>query len=490
MNPLMRPVSPTLSATLRRTRVPLPALIASLLIAVITLPAFAAQPVTVAQLLRQVHAARHQSDEDAASALAGMELTERLSSAQLPHLLAMLPGAESREALTVLADSSVFLDPPSAEIPSTPAPDVSGQRAIMSRVVDYVTRTNQKLPDFFATRSTTRFEDSPGGIESQGTITARHIPEEMVAQTKALVTYRNGAEVDTGAAANRTRHSPITSDRGLRAWGLLGPVLAKILVDASQGTLTWSRWEQQGEQPLAVFRYKVPMEKSTYTVKFCCYPNGTMLVPVDRDSAYHGEIAVDPDSGSVLRLTLMADLDEGDLSTLLTEAAAGAPLSRADMMVEYGPVSIGGKSYICPIHSIAISRARGTSSPQRRTLRPRRWRESQQPHSARIKLLIKSRHLRVRPRKNLHQRHDIHGLSRLPLRVPHPHHRHSIDAPIQLNVTKRIAAIASGNTNPYQKLSIGVDSRPRRRCKPPICDITRPVTTGLITRLTPCTGEG
>jgi hypothetical protein len=34
------------------------------------------------------------------------------------------------------------------------------------------------------------------------------------------------------------------------------------------------------------------------------------------------------------------------------------PLLRSDTLVEYGPVSIGGKIYICPVKSISISRSR------------------------------------------------------------------------------------------------------------------------------------
>lgn len=31
-------------------------------------------------------------------------------------------------------------------------------------------------------------------------------------------------------------------------------------------------------------------------------------------------------------------------------------MQRADTMVEYGPVQIGGKNYICPLRSVSISR--------------------------------------------------------------------------------------------------------------------------------------
>jgi hypothetical protein len=90
-----------------------------------------------------------------------------------------------------------------------------------------------------------------------------------------------------------------------------------------------------------------------------------ILSQLDRISAYHGEIAVDPDDGTIVRLTLLADLDQGDLSTLLEESVEGTPLSRADIVVEYDPVEIGGKVYFCPTRSIAVSLARTLLMPKK-----------------------------------------------------------------------------------------------------------------------------
>jgi len=63
-------------------------------------------------------------------------------------------------------------------------------------------------------------------------------------------------------------------------------------------------------------------------------------------SAYHGEIAIDPADGTILRLTLIADLKKVD------------PVVTSDILVDYGPVAVGGKTYICPIKSISMSLAR------------------------------------------------------------------------------------------------------------------------------------
>jgi hypothetical protein len=60
-------------------------------------------------------------------------------------------------------------------------------------------------------------------------------------------------------------------------------------------------------------------------------------------TAYHGEIGIDPVSGAILRLVLEADPD------------SGSSMKRADIMVEYGSVEIGGQVYTCPLRSVSYS---------------------------------------------------------------------------------------------------------------------------------------
>jgi hypothetical protein len=65
-----------------------------------------------------------------------------------------------------------------------------------------------------------------------------------------------------------------------------------------------------------------------------------------KQTGYHGEIAIDPASGTILRLEIEADLQ------------GFVPLDRSEIMIAFGPVEIGGKSYICPVRSVSIWRAR------------------------------------------------------------------------------------------------------------------------------------
>ena len=77
-----------------------------------------------------------------------------------------------------------------------------------------------------------------------------------------------------------------------------------------------------------------------------------------KTTGYSGEIAIDPQSGAILRLVFRADL------------TAIPPLVRSDILVEYGSVEIGGKTYICPVRSVSLWRGRSVIplSPSNKTI--------------------------------------------------------------------------------------------------------------------------
>jgi|GEM_PF-665643 len=332
-------------------------LILGLLVAT-SLPAFATRQVTVAQLEQAVAAAQRSSDADLAQQLSLLELTQRLSAATLANIKAQLPGNKAREELDILADQSAFLALPPAEIPSKPAPDTATQRQIMALVVQYVTTTIRQLPNFLATRETTGFEDRPQAAFA-------YLPMHRIGQSAISVLYRDGKEVYTKEAKGEST----ASANGLTSMGEFGTILSTVLLDAARSRLEWSHWEQSAAGPLAVFRYEVPSANSHYEVQHNCVqtagpqstdaprPPGAPLnnskiqynttCPPQPDrtyAAYHGEMAIDPATGAILRLTLVADLKPGD------------PLLTSSIMVSYSTVAIGGKSYICPTRSIAIAK--------------------------------------------------------------------------------------------------------------------------------------
>jgi len=82
----------------------------------------------------------------------------------------------------------------------------------------------------------------------------------------------------------------------------------------------------------------VPGNQSHYSVSFA-----NDVAQEGSTTGYHGEVAIDPTTGAILRLTVQADPPLG--STIL----------EGDILVEYGPVEIGGKMYTCPLRSVSVS---------------------------------------------------------------------------------------------------------------------------------------
>ena len=304
--------------------------------------------VTVDQLEQAVVASQGKPDADVARQLLNMELAERLSTAKLARLEAELPGSKAQEALLAVADSSAFLDPPAAEIPANPPPDATALRKMMTLVVDYVNTTARQLPNLIATRSTTGFEDRPQEDvqEATGLMTLSYLPLHVVGKSSVEVTYRDRQEVVDAKAEKALERAP--QIHGLVTSGEFGPILSRSVADAIQGKITWGRWETGPGGTEAVFHYAVPTEKSHYNVQFCCVANGfnsdgmANLQVFNERAGYHGEIAFDPATGTILRIAMEAEMQPGELVT------------NAAMLVEYGPVDIGGKSYTCPAKSVSI----------------------------------------------------------------------------------------------------------------------------------------
>jgi VWFA-related protein len=302
--------------------------------------------VTVEQLEQRLKSAGGTSDTGIARQLAGMELTERLTSARLAALEVTLKGKKARQALVALADESVFLAPPAAEILSNAPPDTATQRLMISRAVDYVNKTISSLPNFFATRVTIQYQETPLELGQPWKTATGDQSLHADEMSKATLHFGNGREIVEGEAIKGRMLK--LGERTLDTVGTFGPILVSVLksATAADNNLTWARWEQGANGPQAVFSYRVPQESPLYYVGFGYLTNDDRVASLEKRARFHGEFAIDPASGAILRLTVQADLEPR------------LPLERSDVMVEYGPVIIGGNTYICPARSVSISRQR------------------------------------------------------------------------------------------------------------------------------------
>lgn len=327
-----------------------------LLLSVSAWPAMAAKSVSVGQLEQLLDALRGKSDGKVAQELSDLELTERASPVRLAHWEKDLPGSRSHEALTKLADLAAFLNPPAGDVVPIPGPDSGTQERMLELAGEYVKSTITRLPNFIATRETTHFEDTPSLQTSVASapISLGSAPSETrgpaisVSSTEykslhstgsfsATVTYRDGYEVhDTDAGQGKNQSQPAT---GLTTNGEFGPMLSVVMGDAVRSEVNWQRWEQGTSEPVAVFRYAVPAEQSNYMVGI---PAGDRIERVY--PGYHGEIAIDPATGAILRISVVAELPPPFAAM------------KTAILVEYAPETIGEQSYICPVRGVAFSK--------------------------------------------------------------------------------------------------------------------------------------
>jgi VWFA-related protein len=311
-------------------------------------PVFYDQPnagtehITVEQLEHALETSRTGSDARLAQQLSAMELTERLSSTRLADLQSSLRGKKARQALIALADESVFLAPPAPEILSTAPPDAGTQRLLISRAVQYFKESVPRMPDFFADRTTALYHEVAPKRGQTWKTAMGDLTLHMGETINVSVVIRDGKEVVSGEGAKGRRAG------SLETIGTFGPVLAIVLggATAPQSDLTWSRWEQGKNGREAVFRYHARPEKPLYIVGAEYLARDDKAVPFQKSVSFYGEFAVDPESGAILRLTMIADLEPR------------MPVDQSGIMVEYGPVLIGGNTYICPLRSVSISRQR------------------------------------------------------------------------------------------------------------------------------------
>lgn len=309
------------------------------------LPALAAKRVTVDQLKQSLETSRGKADAKVAEEVSGLELSERLSWTDVAQLQGEAPGPETKQALTALADASVFMDPHAAEIVTKGAPTVDEQRRIMGLVAVYVSKTIPQLPNFIAARETTRYEDTPLIQKAAGFVPYQ--PMHRVGNEVETVTYRAGRE-EVSAADPKSKKQK-SQVQGLTTWGVFGSILSTVLLDAAQSKLAWDHWEKDPSGEVAVFVFEVPKEKSHYEVNYCCYwpsgPDAGNPYPFRRIVGYRGKMAVNPETGTIVRLTVEAELGATD------------PVVEAAIMVEYRKVDIGGKPYVCPVRSVSKTRA-------------------------------------------------------------------------------------------------------------------------------------
>jgi hypothetical protein len=342
------------------------------------MPAWAAKKVTVQQLrdmLVEMQQAK-KTDEEVASALKQVVLSEELTRSTMNSLVGYVPGKYSTEQIYVLEARSVTLPPPADDLPNAAAPDDATQKAMLDKAADFAVKTYGGLPHLVATRTMIRFQDhvDPGPIASglhSGAVADAGSNPNLVAPNQ-FVHYINSTEAQVDFV-NGAEKNPLPQDKG--QWGANGmlalmgqaPVLSTVFAEAQKaGKIRFLRWEIVNGKQAAVFAFNVDKKNTHYAVMDCCFPDVSQSGIANFSSAsrpggggvkgnlqtstsynfykttvpYHGEIFINPETGIVVRLITQAEFKNSDV------------VHQEDQRIDYGPMTVGDKMLVVPVRSV------------------------------------------------------------------------------------------------------------------------------------------
>ena len=191
------------------------------------------------------------SDQEVATELKQVELTEELTSDLKNSLTPYVPGHETTEQLFVLEARSALLAPPASDLPAAPAPDPAAQQAMLARAADYASKIYAQLPLLSASRVTARFQDGVEGIHGNSSMHGDQSPNGDILRDQSSAYIRLvSLKTDPVESENGVEKKPSTKEK--LPWGANGQVasvgslmtLSDLLHEISaDGAPNWLRWE-------------------------------------------------------------------------------------------------------------------------------------------------------------------------------------------------------------------------------------------------------
>jgi hypothetical protein len=271
------------------------------------------------------------------------------------------------------------LNPPPSELPATAAPTDASQQQMLQAAHEYVAKTLPGLPNFLATRTVNRYDDSPQVLKKGEWPTRAGL--HRTTNSSRDISIEDERELQPAGRGSAAWLSHV----GLVSWGEFGGLLNIVMSDSPGGRFTWSHWETTAGGQVAVFNFSVPKSASHFLIispllrqasaAMADSPRGgakfnsnveagpedisSNSSVVATTSGYHGSLWIDPQKGTIDRITLQVDQQSDQMR-------------RAAIVVQYGPVEIGGATYICPLRSVALSDAVVTMQTTP-TDEPTRW---------------------------------------------------------------------------------------------------------------------
>ena len=304
--------------------------------------AASAQTLTVEKLVDFLRNAQNSqkfqyTDQEIAKFLRNVKLSEKLDDRAIEDIQGQVKiGPKTLAALDRLRDESQSLEaakPVVAPLPPKPIPPPSSeeQAAILDDVRDYALNYSKNLPDFICTEVTRRLGAPAPGTRYGGRATDSPHWQSLDTLTVRLSYFEQHEDYKL-ILHNST---PVTNQDersvgGSQSFGDFGSMLRQIFEPNSEARFEWDHWGTLRGQRVLEFNYHISQSRSQYH----------LIVDKDRDiiTAYHGIVAVDPNTHAVLRVSVIADNIPVDF-----------PVRSAEDILDYDYTEISGNTFLLPM---------------------------------------------------------------------------------------------------------------------------------------------
>ncbi len=210
------------------------------------------------------------------------------------------------------------------------APDAADRERMLGGMRERALEYSEKLPNFGCVVLTRRWFDRSGRENWRAKDNYAEVVRVVNNDEEHRVVEVNGR--------------PSTKEpKGLNSSGEFGALLKMALDPKFHPQVEWKEWTLLGDRLLHVFSYRVEPRYSSLHLR------GEFLAGAPRAPGYHGLLYVDPDTLSVRRLTVAADLPQksGPKEVAIT--------------VDYDYVALGERDHVLPVEAeVRVRTARGT----------------------------------------------------------------------------------------------------------------------------------
>ena len=234
------------------------------------------------------------------------------------HTRLVVEGGSAAAGESVPADTEVKVER-AAEPRSVPP--TAEQQKLLELTRDNALKYFERLPNFICTQATRRMVDAGGKGDWR-----------TVEESSELLSFYDGQE-HYSPLTSRAQSKPGEWPASVTSAGEFGSMLKEVFDPASGARFAWVRTEQIRGRSVQIFSYAVEAVHSRYRVT---YRGAQQKAPVF--SAFRGFVSVDPETATVLRLTLETDPLPADI-----------PVRQISLALDYDDVAVADQVYLLPI---------------------------------------------------------------------------------------------------------------------------------------------